>query len=70
VPADELDVDVSSTPGTTVAIDAPPGQAQILMLRDALQVERNQGAALLQALPDAPPPSLEPGKGATFDSYA
>jgi hypothetical protein len=70
VPADELDVDVSSTPGATVALDAPPGQQQILMLRDALQVERNQGAALLQALPDAPPPSLEQGKGASFDSYA
>jgi hypothetical protein len=41
-----------------------------MVLKDALQVERNQGAALLQALPDAPPPSLEQGKGASFDSYA
>jgi hypothetical protein len=63
-------VDVSTTPGATTSIDAPPGQAQVLMLRDALAVERTQSAALLEALPPAPPPSLEQGKGATFDSYA
>jgi hypothetical protein len=63
-------VDVTSTPGASTAIDAPPGQAQVMMLRDALQLERSQGAALLQAMPQAPPPSLEQGKGATFDAYA
>ncbi len=63
-------MDVTSTSGATSALDAPPGQLQIMVLKDALQVERNQGAALLQALPGAPPPSLEQGKGASFDSYA
>jgi hypothetical protein len=63
-------VDVSSTPGATTPLDAPPGQAQVMVLRDALALERTQGAALLQAMPQAPPPSLEQGKGATFDSYA
>ena len=42
-----------------------------MMLKDALQIERTQSASLLQALPQAtPPPSLEQGKGASFDSYA
>jgi hypothetical protein len=63
-------VDVSSTPGATTPLDAPPGQAQIMLLRDALNVERTQSAELLQAMPAAPPPSLEQGKGAAFDSYA
>jgi hypothetical protein len=67
-------VDVSSSPGASTALDAPPGQLQIMMLRDALQVERTQSAALVQALPSAtgsaPGPSLEQGKGASFDSYA
>jgi hypothetical protein len=63
-------VDVSSTPGGTTPLDAPPGQAQIMLLRDALNVERTQSAELLQAMPAAPPPSLEQGKGAAFDSYA
>ena len=41
-----------------------------MVLRDALALERTQGAALLQTMPTAPPPSLEQGKGATFDAYA
>jgi hypothetical protein len=65
-------VDVSSTPGATSPLDAPPGQAQVLMLRDALAIERTQSSELMQALPQqaAPPPSLEQGKGASFDAYA
>jgi hypothetical protein len=63
-------VDVSTTPGTTTPLDAPPGQAQVLMLRDALAIERQQSASLLQAMPAAPPPSLEQGKGASIDRYA
>jgi hypothetical protein len=70
LPADERTVDVTSTPGATTALDAPPGQAQIMVLRDALALERTQGAALMQTMPAAPPPSLEQGKGATFDAYA
>ena len=61
----------SSTSGSTVSLDGPTGQAQVMMLKDALQIERTQSASLLQALPQAtPPPSLEQGKGASFDSYA
>jgi hypothetical protein len=63
-------VDVSSTPGATTPLDAPPGQAQIMLLKDALNIERTQSTALLQAMPAAPPPSLEQGKGTAFDSYA
>jgi uncharacterized protein (DUF1778 family) len=65
-------VDVSTTPGATTPLDAPPGQAQVMLLRDALKIERTQSAELMQALPApaAPPPSLEQGKGATFDAYA
>jgi uncharacterized protein (DUF1778 family) len=65
-------VDVSTTPGATTPLDAPPGQAQVMLLRDALRIERTQSAELMQALPApaAPPPSLEQGKGATFDAYA
>jgi hypothetical protein len=67
-------VDVSSTPGATTPLDAPPGQAQVLMLRDALAIERTQSSELMQALPQqqssVPPPSLEQGKGASFDAYA
>jgi hypothetical protein len=63
-------VDVSTTPGATTPLDAPPGQQQIMMLRDALNVERTQSAALLQTMSAAPPPSLEQGKGTSFDSYA
>ena len=51
MPADERLVDVTSTPGATTALDAPPGQAQIMVLRDALALERTQGAALLQTMP-------------------
>ena len=43
------------------------------MLRDALAIERTQSSELMQALPQqpsAPPPSLEQGKGASFDAYA
>jgi hypothetical protein len=70
--ADTSDVDVSTTPGATTPLDAPPGQAQVLMLRDALSIERTQANDLMQALPapSAPPPSLEAGKGASFDAYA
>jgi hypothetical protein len=62
----------SSTSGSSVSLDGPTGQAQVLMLRDALQIERTQSASLLQAMPQAsgPPPSLEQGKGASFDAYA
>ena len=65
-------MDVSTTPGATTPLDAPPGQAQVMLLRDALNIERTQSAQLMQALPAplAPPPSLEQGKGATFDAYA
>jgi hypothetical protein len=65
-------VDVSSTPGATTPLDAPPGQAQVLLLRDALAIERTQSQQLMQALPApaTPPPSLEQGKGASFDQYA
>ena len=59
-------------PGATTPLDAPPGQAQVLLLRDALAIERTQSQQLMQALPApaAPPPSLEQGKGASFDQYA
>jgi hypothetical protein len=68
-------VDVSTSSGATTPLDAPPGQAQVLLLRDALTLERTQTAQIMQALPapaalTAPPPSLEQGKGASFDSYA
>ncbi|HEY1480872.1 MAG TPA: hypothetical protein VGF46_12615 [Gaiellales bacterium] len=63
----------SSTSGSSVSLDGPTGQAQVLMLRDALQIERTQSASLLQTMPQAspsPPPSLEQGKGASIDRYA
>jgi hypothetical protein len=68
-------VDVSSSNGATTPLDAPPGQAQVMLLRDALTLERTQTAQIMQSLPaptapTAPPPSLEQGKGAAFDSYA
>jgi len=64
-------VDVSSTPGATTPLDAPPGQAQVMLLRDALRIERTTSAELMQALPArTPPPSLEQGKGVTIDAYA
>jgi hypothetical protein len=65
-------VDVSSSNGAAAPLDAPPGQAQVMLLRDALTIERTQTAQIMQALPApaAPPPSLEQGKGATFDAYA
>jgi hypothetical protein len=65
-------VDLSTTSGAASPLDAPPGQAQVLMLRDALAIERTQSNQLMQALPQqsAPPPSLEQGKGASFDAYA
>jgi hypothetical protein len=64
-------VDVSTTPGATTPLDAPPGQAQVMLLRDALKIERTQSAQLMQAIPaPAPPPSLEQGKGASIDAYA
>jgi hypothetical protein len=64
-------VDVSSTPGATTPLDAPPGQSQVMLLRDALRIERTQSAELLQAMPaPTPPPSLEQGKGVTIDAYA
>jgi hypothetical protein len=68
-------MDVSSTRGATTPLDAPPGQAQVLLLRDALTLERTQTARIMQALPApaairAHPPSLEQGKGAAFDQYA
>jgi hypothetical protein len=68
-------VDVSNSSGAATPLDAPPGQAQVLLLRDALALERTQTDQIMQALPapealTAPPPSLEQGKGATFDQYA
>jgi hypothetical protein len=65
-------VDVSSSGGATTPLEAPPGQAQVMLLRDALNIERTQTAQIMQALPAplSPPPSLEQGKGATFDTYA
>jgi hypothetical protein len=41
-----------------------------MLLKDALAIERTQASELVQALPAAPPPSLEQGKGAAFDAYA
>jgi hypothetical protein len=36
-----------------------------------VKIERTQSDELMQALPaPTPPPSLEQGKGATFDAYA
>ena len=65
---------MTSTPGATTPLDAPPGQAQVMLLRDALNIERTQTAQIMQALPAptpaSPPPSLEQGKGAAFDAYA
>jgi hypothetical protein len=64
-------VDVSSSSGATIPLDAPPGQAQVMLLRDALNIERTQTAQIMQALPaTTPPPSLEQGKGTSFDAYA
>jgi hypothetical protein len=63
-------VDLTSTPGATSPLDAAPGQAQVMLLKDALAIERTQSSELMQALPATPPPSLEQGKGATFDAYA
>jgi hypothetical protein len=63
-------VDLTSTPGATSPLDGAPGQAQVMLLKDALAIERTQASALVQALPATPPPSLEQGKGAAFDAYA
>lgn len=63
-------MDVSSSSGATTPLDAPPGQAQVMLLRDALNIERTQTAQIMQALPATPPPSLEQGKGVSFDAYA
>ena len=63
-------MDLTSTSGATSPLDGAPGQAQALLLKDALAIERTQAGELLQALPATPPPSLEQGKGAAFDAYA
>jgi hypothetical protein len=66
-------VDLTSTSGATSPLDGAPGQAQVMLLKDALQIERTQSTQLVQALqssPSSPPPSLEQGKGAAFDQYA
>ena len=63
-------MDLTSTSGATSPLDGAPGQAQVMLLKDALQIERTQSAELVQALPASPPPSLEQGKGAAFDQYA
>jgi hypothetical protein len=44
------------------------GQVDAALLRRSLDVERQQAAALLEALPPLPP--LEPGRGRTIDVYA
>ena len=64
-------VDVTSTPGATTPLDAPPGQAQVMLLRDALAARAHAGTpSSCRRLPATPPPSLEQGKGAAFDAYA
>lgn len=63
-------MDLTSTPGATTPLDGAPGQGQVMLLKDALAIERTQSSELMQALPAAPPPSLEQGKGAAFDAYA
>jgi hypothetical protein len=65
-------VDLTTTSAATSALDGAPGQAQVMLLKDALQIERTQASELTQALPQpaSPPPSLEQGKGAAFDQYA
>jgi hypothetical protein len=63
-------VDLTSTPGPTSPLDGASGQAQVMLLKDALAIERTQARELVQALPATPPPSLEQGKGAEFDAYA
>jgi hypothetical protein len=63
-------VDLTNTPGATSPLDGAPGQAQVMLLKDALAIERTQASELVQALPATPPPSLEQGKGAAFDAYS
>ena len=63
-------MDLTSTSSATSPLDGAPGQAQVMLLKDALQIERTQSTQLVQALPQSPPPSLEQGKGAAFDQYA
>jgi hypothetical protein len=63
-------VDLTSTPGATSPLDGAPGQAQVMLLKDALAIERTQAGELVPALPAARPPSLEQGKGTAFDAYA
>jgi hypothetical protein len=61
----------SGTAPSSITLDGPTGQGQVLMLRDALNIEKQQSAALVDAaLPQAPPASLEQGKGVSFDAYA
>jgi hypothetical protein len=62
-------VDLTST-SVSGPVDGAPGRAQVMLLKDALAIERTQSSELVQALPATPPPSLEQGKGATFDAYA
>jgi hypothetical protein len=65
-----MDIGTGTSP-SAVTLDGPTGQAQVLMLRDALNIEKQQSASLVDAaLPQAPPASLEQGKGVSFDAYA
>jgi hypothetical protein len=65
-----MDIGTGTSP-SSVSLDGPTGQAQVLMLRDALDIAKQQSASLVDAaLPPAPPASLEQGKGVSFDAYA
>jgi hypothetical protein len=65
-----MDIGTGVSP-SAVTLDGPTGQGQVLLLRDALNLAQQQSASLIDAaLPQAPPPSLEQGKGASFDAYA
>jgi predicted nucleic acid-binding protein len=59
-----------SAPATADRVDlsTATGRAGIALLRRQLDQGEAEAASLLEALP--PPPSLEPGKGRRFDSYA
>jgi hypothetical protein len=55
---------------SAVSVDGPTGQAQVMMLRHALDLEKSQSASLIDAALPQTPPSLEQGKGVSFDAYA
>ena len=58
----------ASATADRVDVSTAAGRANIALLRRQLDQGEAQATRLLEALP--PAPSLEPGKGRRFDSYA